>query len=135
MPFRASSVRPRDYGAAPDIVQETQHAAGSARRRANQLHFANMLTGLDGPHTVIAQQCGSLAMERRESQLTPVTGASVWTAAGMKGTGRWIYEVCSADIAELDRALAHVRAQALAIPFGKDQFPLYALAERLRALR
>src|SRR5262245_27195522 len=74
-------------------------------------------------------------MERRESQLTPVTGASAWTAADMKASGRWIYEVSSADIVELDRALAHVRAQGLAIPFGKDQFPLDALAERLRALR
>ena len=65
----------------------------------------------------------------------PATGASVWTASDMTSTKRWIYEVSNRDTAELEHALAHVQRQGLAIPFGKDQFPLDEFAQRLRELR
>jgi Taurine catabolism dioxygenase TauD, TfdA family len=74
-------------------------------------------------------------MQVAQAELKAATGASVWTAAEMRSTRRWLCEVSGEDIAELDRALAQVRRQELRIPFSKDQFPLGGLATRLLTLR
>jgi hypothetical protein len=68
-------------------------------------------------------------------QTQPATGAAVWTAADMASTKRWIYEVSSRDLAELDRALDLARQQGVKIPFDKGQFALDELGARLRELR
>ena len=63
-------------------------------------------------------------MSENVTQLLPAKGDAVWTAAEMHATRRWIYEVTSDDVAALDGALAFVQRNKIAIPFGKDQFPL-----------
>jgi hypothetical protein len=72
-------------------------------------------------------------MQLQHAQLA--IGASVWTAAEMKATTRWIYQVTSRDLAEIDGALAEVRAQGLSVPFGKEKFPLAGFADTLQKLR
>ena len=74
-------------------------------------------------------------MNEAVTQLLPATGDSVWTAAEMRATKRWVYEVSAGDIAELDRALEHVRQKSLTTPFTKEQFPLGDFASTLLALR
>jgi len=65
--------------------------------------------------------------------LTPATGPSVWTAAEMRASTRWIYTLTASDIAELDRALAAVRGNR--IPFARAAFPLDGFGQRLAAIR
>jgi len=74
-------------------------------------------------------------MNQTVTQLLPATGDSVWTAAEMRATKRWIYEVNAGDVAALDRALQHVRQHGAAVPFEKEQFPLGDFASTLLALR
>ena len=70
-----------------------------------------------------------------DKQFSPTTGDAAWTAAEMRASQRWIYDVTPADVAALDRALEQVRAKRLTIPFSQEQFPLGDFAETLVALR
>lgn len=65
----------------------------------------------------------------------PVPAPMAWRAKDMRASRRWIYELRAADLEEIDRAYAHLRAAKIAIPFGAKDFPLGALAGRLAVLR
>lgn len=64
-----------------------------------------------------------------------VTGPAVWTAAQMRASQRWIYELSDADRDALRAALAHAQRAGAQIPFGKEHFPLVGFGQRLQALR
>lgn len=65
--------------------------------------------------------------------LVPASGPSVWTAAEMRASQRWIYRLTPSDIADLDRALAELRGKS--VPFARAAFRLEAFGERLAAIR
>lgn len=65
----------------------------------------------------------------------PVTDASAWTGAEMRQRGDWVYTLSAAEIADIDRALASVRAQALPIDqVTREDFPLPRLSGALAQL-
>lgn len=65
-------------------------------------------------------------------QTTPITGPSAWTAADFANDDSWIMRLSEAEIAEIDAALASLRAAGKGFPkFGREDFPLPALAVRL----
>src|SRR5688572_22932624 len=67
--------------------------------------------------------------------MTPASGASVWTGAGMRSSDRWLYRLTADDISDLDRGLAAVCERGLRIPFYRADFTIGRFAERLAALR
>lgn len=67
---------------------------------------------------------------------TPVRIPAAWTAAEMAQSEKWIFRVSAAEIAELDAALAAVKARGLGIPdIRRADFPLPAFSLRLTQLR
>jgi hypothetical protein len=67
--------------------------------------------------------------------IAPIPAPAAWRAKDMRGSKRWIYELSGADLEDIDEAHARLSAMKLAIPFGAEDFPLGALAERLAAMR
>lgn len=68
--------------------------------------------------------------------LTPVRGRSVWRGAEMRDCEDWIHCLSDAETAELERAVAGIRARDLRVPdFGQADFPLPTLASRLARVR
>lgn len=68
-----------------------------------------------------------------QQTLAPVDHPAAWTAKSlMEQADKWIYELTEEDVAELDAALQKVKAAGLVVPnFGRDQFPMPKLAEKL----
>jgi hypothetical protein len=66
---------------------------------------------------------------------TPLRIPAAWTAAEMANSTRWIYRMTDADVAELDAALAGVKARRLGVPkITRADFPLPGLAPKLAAM-
>ncbi len=66
----------------------------------------------------------------------PLRIPAAWTAAEMTQSEKWIHRVSPAEIAELDAALAAVKAGGLAIPhISRADFPLPAFAHELAWMR
>ena len=58
-----------------------------------------------------------------------VTGAAAWTGRDLAAQRDWIHELDAAEIAELDRAVAHARATGKPLAqLSRGDFPLGALA-------
>ena len=67
---------------------------------------------------------------------SPVSGAAVWTGVQLSGRSDWILPLSAAEVAEIDAALASVKAAgARLFEFGAGHFPLPTLAARLAAVR
>jgi hypothetical protein len=63
----------------------------------------------------------------------PITGPAAWRGADLVGDFTWLHQLSRASVAELDAALAHVKAQGLSFPhFSKEDFPLQALLPDLQ---
>ena len=63
----------------------------------------------------------------------PITGPAAWRGADLAGDFAWLHQLSRASVAELDAALAHVKAQGLSFPhFSKEDFPLQALLPDLQ---
>jgi hypothetical protein len=70
-----------------------------------------------------------------DTRLTPIGGAAAWTGAELAADRSWISTFSAAEIAEIEAALASVRARGLAPGrFGAAEFPLPGVAARLAAL-
>lgn len=68
--------------------------------------------------------------------LRPSGSRAAWTAREMAGTSEWIHELRESDIAELDAALAVVKARGRGIPdITRDDFPLKGFAAALADIR
>ena len=67
--------------------------------------------------------------------VVPVPAPRAWRAKDLRGSRRWVYELHSAELEEIDRAYAHARGKKPALAFGAKDFPLDALAGRLAAMR
>ena len=61
----------------------------------------------------------------------PVVSPGAWTGSEIQDDPKWTYRLDSAQIEELDTALAHARRAGARIPFGRDLFPLPRLAAEL----
>ena len=62
----------------------------------------------------------------------PVQGAAAWSGRELVPEASWTYRLQSADVAELDAALARSRARSPIVEQGtRDDFPLPAFARRL----
>lgn len=63
----------------------------------------------------------------------PITGPAAWRGADLASDFTWLHQLSRASVAELDAALAHVKAQGLSFPhFSKEDFPLQALLPDLQ---
>jgi hypothetical protein len=63
----------------------------------------------------------------------PITGPAAWHGADLAGDTTWLHPLSRESVAEIDAALAHVKAQGLRFPhFGKEDFPLKALEPELQ---
>jgi len=70
-----------------------------------------------------------------EVRRQPITGRCVWTGAQMERTDSWILRWTNEALAEVDQALASVKAKGLRIcEFGRDDFPLPWLASQVPAI-
>jgi hypothetical protein len=66
------------------------------------------------------------------STITPATGPRAWRGAEMAGRGDWILQLDDADRAEIDRALAAVKARGLVLDdVTAEAFPLDRLGDKL----
>ena len=64
-----------------------------------------------------------------------ITGPSAWKAADFDGDSSWILQLTVAEIDEIEIALRGVLSAGLSFPaFGRDDFPLPALAARLSGI-
>ena len=64
-----------------------------------------------------------------------ITGPSAWKAADFDGDSSWILQLTVAEIDEIEFALRGVLSAGLSFPaFGRDDFPLPALAARLSGI-
>lgn len=70
------------------------------------------------------------------STLAKIDHPAAWTAQElMAQQEKWAYQLTEADIAELDAALQHLKAEGLMVPnFGKDEFPMPNLAAKLKPI-
>lgn len=65
-------------------------------------------------------------------QTTPITGPSAWVSSDFAGDDSWIMQLTEAEIADIDAALASLKAAGKSYPkFGRSDFPLPMLAPRL----
>ncbi|NQV98960.1 MAG: TauD/TfdA family dioxygenase [Rhodospirillales bacterium] len=66
--------------------------------------------------------------------LHPATGPAVWSADDLRRDRSWIFRFTAVEIAELEAAVKKIRGAGKALyGFGRDDFPLPHLAERLAA--
>lgn len=71
-----------------------------------------------------------------DSLLRPIGGAAAWTGAALVRDRSWIRTFAADEIAEIEAALAGVRARGLAPGrFGAAEFPLPSVAATLAAVR
>lgn len=62
--------------------------------------------------------------------LQPVHGESAWTGREMASLREWVHELSSAEIADLDRAVAHARSTGKSLAqLTRDDFPIGMLAQ------
>ena len=54
-----------------------------------------------------------------------------WVGPDIQAAESWIYHLSDEELAEIDSALNHIKAQNLEIPFAAEQFPLPKLSSRL----
>jgi len=67
---------------------------------------------------------------------TTITGPSAWKAADFQNDNDWISHLSSAELQDIDAALASVRSSGFSFPnFSKTDFPLPVLGRRLVALQ
>ena len=64
----------------------------------------------------------------------PITGPSAWRGAEMRRTQDWIYTLSAVEIAEIETALAGVRAREIET-LRREDFPLPGLGPKLLAMR
>lgn len=60
-----------------------------------------------------------------------LTGSLVWSGPELQGDDSWIVRLDEADIAEIDAALAAVKAAGHSVPFEARAFPLPSFAARI----
>lgn len=60
-----------------------------------------------------------------------IGGPGVWTGSELQDDPTWIMDLDDDDIAEIDAALAAVKASGLSIPFPASAFPLPAFARKI----
>ena len=65
---------------------------------------------------------------------TELAGPDVWLGPEIQHDPGWTWTLSSAELAEIDRALAAARAADAGIPFAAADFPLPALAPRLAGI-
>lgn len=64
-----------------------------------------------------------------------IEGPANWTGPEMAQRDDWVYHLTSDDVAELEAAVAHVKARGLRIPdITRDDFPLPGLGDRLAGI-
>ncbi len=63
-----------------------------------------------------------------------LTGPGVWYGPDIQNDQNWVMHFDGADVAEIDAALAAVKAAGLSIPFPVSAFPLPNLAKKIDAL-
>lgn len=65
--------------------------------------------------------------------MQPMTGPAVWKGADFDHDDTWIHRLSADEVAEIDAALAILRAKGLKFPsFAKDDFPLPMLSRLLK---
>ena len=63
----------------------------------------------------------------------PITGPAAWRGSELAGDSSGLHPLSRESVAEIDAALAHVKAQGLSFPrFGKEDFPLKTLEPELQ---
>lgn len=71
-----------------------------------------------------------------EGELRPIDGDMVWHGPDMAARSEWIHELSPAEIAELEQAIANVRARGLQIiDVKRPDFPLPQLEPVLASIR
>ncbi len=60
-----------------------------------------------------------------------ISGPSVWTGPELQDDLNWIMDLDDNDVAEIDAALAAVKASGLSIPFAASAFPLPTFAKKI----
>lgn len=65
---------------------------------------------------------------------TKAEGAGAWVGPELQGTDTWIHHVGDGEIAEIEAALASVKARGLRIPFDAADFPLPGFASFLETI-
>ena len=74
-------------------------------------------------------------MNAMEILQTPVTDRSAWKASEHRSDRSWLYALDRDDLAEIEGALADVKAHGLVPPaFGRDDFRIPRLGAKLQAL-
>jgi len=69
-------------------------------------------------------------------RIEPVVTRAAWRGRDIRDSGEWIYRLNAEEIAEIDAALAHLKATGLQIPdIGREHFPLKRFARTLRLLQ
>ena len=67
-----------------------------------------------------------------DHRTTPISDGSVWTGTGLKTDRAWEFEIGRAQVADLESALAAVKARGLTLlDITRDDFPLPAMASLL----
>ncbi|TFY96965.1 TauD/TfdA family dioxygenase [Ramlibacter rhizophilus] len=68
--------------------------------------------------------------------IAPVPFPNAWLSSQMhRERSRWTFPLDTDELAQVERALGHVRSRGASIPFGPEDFPLGSLADRLKAIR
>ncbi len=62
---------------------------------------------------------------------SPVADASAWRSADLSGDPRWIRRLGSAELAEIEAALARAADRRLRVPFDREDFEIPAVAALL----
>ena len=79
----------------------------------------------------IRQKQGQDEMDNAR-RLTPVEGASAWTAADLATDGSWVHWLDEGDVRELEAALEYALRGGMAdAPFAREEFPLPNLGAKL----
>jgi hypothetical protein len=66
----------------------------------------------------------------------PYRRPAAWRAADLTRDTRWLYNLTTGDINELDQALSEVKRRGIGVPeIATKDFPLNLLAEKLRRIR
>jgi hypothetical protein len=69
-------------------------------------------------------------------RIEPNVTRAAWRGRDIQENGEWIYRLSAEEIAEIDTALAHLKATGRQIPdIGKEHFPLERFARTLRLLQ
>lgn len=66
--------------------------------------------------------------------MKPIGGAKAWRGSAIDKAGQWYVPLSKAELDDIDRAVVHAKKTGLPLEqIGRDEFPLNAMRDRLRA--